>query len=69
MLASFRRTLRDMTLGALVALCAVAYAASPYIDWRLHLGNENEEIAQAGAQAVAMADMLPPVKPHIKGAK
>lgn len=56
---TFLSKLRCFAYGAAFASVMWAAAAYPHIDWRLHAGNQSEEIAQAAEQSVAMAKLLP----------
>lgn len=60
MLKYIKRTMRDVAIGAALALAGVSYFALPHVDWRIHAGNRPEEIAKAADQSVAMAKLLPP---------
>lgn len=59
MITQLKHTAQGMILGAVLTIVAMASFLAPHLDWRLHWGNQPEEIAQVESQAVALADLMP----------
>lgn len=56
---------RGLLAGAVIASILWGCFIMAHTEYRVHFGNQREDVAQAGEQAVSIAKLMPAEKPRV----